>query len=366
MLVSKITGKSKSLYKHNASTELKMPHQYIGLEIELEGCTPNYAYPDNFHQYWAMKDDSSLRNEGNKIGIEYVFREALFGEDVIDAISVFERAMNEMGPTPSWRCGLHVHLDTSDLTTDALFNFVFLYMVYESALYNYLGEDRAQSPFCVPLASYTDSSERLVQMLQYLKSTYSEDEKRLRLYKAFESWNKYNGMNLAPLVRFGTIEFRQAPSTYNARKIKEWLNLLLSLKSAAQSIDAKFTTEFHRYISQTGVTQLSRYVFGDLLDNVLYSTFYDDVQSNIKFVQHIIVSMQKDTIKDKVRRRAPKLGLSERMQSLTKSPDTPKTKFETGAELLEQEQQRAIRRALRPRMNVPRPDTFNPDEEGQF
>lgn len=322
MLLSDITKKSKTLYKYQGSPKLVIPNQYLGVEIELEGCHPLFKYSAEFYNYWAVKDDGSLRSEAGLLGLEYVFKDALFGEDVIQALSIMETTMNQMNPKPSWRCGLHVHVDTSDLTTETLFNYIFLYMLYEKALYNYVGGDRQNSPFCVPLTSYTDSTTNLIELLRLIHSdSYGTEEKQLKIYKAFEHWSKYTGMNLVPLVRFGTIEFRQAPSMYNSKSILEWINILLSLKAAAVNIDSQFTKEFHRYISAAGLPQLSRTVFGDRLDSLMYANFYDDLRTNIKFVQHVLVSMNKDAIALKIKKTAPKLGLREKMEKLTDVSD---------------------------------------------
>lgn len=322
MLLSEITGRAKAIYKYKGSNELVIPNQHLGIEIELEGCKPLYAYPAVFNHYWSLKEDGSLRSENGKLGIEYVFKDALFGQDVIAALKIMESVMVDMKPTPSWRCGLHVHVDTTDLNTETLFNFVFLYLLYETALYNYVGADRKDSPFCVPLTTYTDSTDNLISLLKTIHTAgFSSEEKKLKIYKQFERWSKYNGMNLLPLIKFGTIEFRQAPSMFEEEKIKKWINIILSLKQTAQNIDTNFTTEFHKYISRTGVHQLSRNTFGELLEDIMYKGFYDDVSTNIKFVQHIIVSMQRDAIALKMKKIAPKLGLTEQMSvMINKTP----------------------------------------------
>ncbi len=334
MLLSKITGKSKQIYKYKGSDEFVIPTQYIGVEIELEKCKVGYNYPAKFNTYWTMKEDGSLRHAGNGLmGVEYTFKDALFGLDAVEALNSMEEVMKDMKPDPSWRCGLHVHVDTSDLNVETLFNYIFLYMLFESALYKFAGDERKDSPFCVPLTTHTDSTDKLVSILKIMHSEYTEGDKAGKLARAFEGWNKYNGMNLAPLLRFGTIEFRQAPSTYDATRIKKWINLLLGLKAAAQSIDTRFTTEFHRYISQTGVQQLARIVFGHNLDDILYNTFYEDVAENINFIQHILVSMKRETITTSIRRKTPKLGLSDKMAALVNA-ELPKPSKKLGDRML--------------------------------
>lgn len=290
--------------------ELVLSDQFIGVEIELEGCDPNYGYPDKFFKYWSKHADHSLRNRGNKVAIEYVFNGGLHGKQVVDALNIFESEMNKMQPTVSWRCGLHVHMDVSAMTVDELLKFIFIYMMYEKAIFKYVGQKREESPFCVPLTSNSLSYDRLVRYIEYL----NDGKPAATFQMFFNEWHKYNAMNLAPIVRFGTVEFRQACADYKAENILNWINILLSIKASVNHIKLNDFREFHKIISQFGLEGFSARVFGKYLGALLYPEFYSDCIMNLRTVQSLVLNLNKGDIVKAAIDKCPKLGLRSIME----------------------------------------------------
>jgi hypothetical protein len=80
---------------------------------------------------------------------------------------------------------------------------------------------------------------------------------------ASRSYHRYSGLNLKALSDYGSIEFRQLPTTLNPATIFTWINIIFSLKRAAEN-----ATESNRHIllreafRTGGPKDLATHVFG--------------------------------------------------------------------------------------------------------
>jgi hypothetical protein len=262
------TMTNKTIASFLGGTPLKEPEvfaplvspNHVGIELELEGC----GQMPPINKYWANKGDGSLRIEG----VEYYFSKPLAGEDVWNAIKLMHKACAVGNPNPSEYCSTHVHIDFLNNTVKECCMFLFTHMLFEDALAQYWGPNRADNLFCLT-SSNAEQSGNIISRMYHL-----DDIRFLR--DVGEQNVKYSAMNFYPLIRFGTIESRIAGPITHMDKMLAWVNTLLAIKKF--SLTLKTPDDLLRVCSQLGTNGLFREVLGDALYSE-YAEFIDD--SNI-------------------------------------------------------------------------------------
>lgn len=203
------------------------PFVYLGLEVEVENVKGIHNIVPGS---WEVVEDGSLKYRGN----EYVTVPIRFRYIEMELRRLFG---NMSSAVFSVRTSIHVHVNSRDLTSTELINFLLLYMIYERSLYNYAG-DRWNNNFCMPL----HGSPQMVE--SFLKQCMLEEFNSI-------TWCKYFGLNLLPLIgdseggsnRIGTIEFRHMIGNNRVEYIVDWCNLILRLKLAAKRMETKVILE---------------------------------------------------------------------------------------------------------------------------
>lgn len=161
----------------------------------------------------SVVEDPSLRNNGREFTTPPLnFEGQLF---------YFEHIHEELklGKNPySDRTSIHVHVNVRELTVDEVKQFVLTYALLEPLFFEYVGEVRKGSIYCVPL-NYT-----------YLPSIY-----KYNLQTLHSKWHKYTAFNILPLSEYGTVEFRHMYGTGNLETFKFWLGCLKELYTFIES-----------------------------------------------------------------------------------------------------------------------------------
>lgn len=210
------------------SSPLLITDSEVGIEVEVEGLTYNREYYQSYdnpvQSHWNVVRDGSLRG-GNSA--EFVFKEPMFGTDVIDALNVL---YDSIGDIPfSTRTSVHVHLDVRDMSYSQLLNLVIIYLLVEPILFSLVKQERVENPYCAPLracGSYLSGIRRCL-------SSSSSDGYFSSLGNS--SGNKYTALNLLPMATQGSIEFRHKEGTTDISSITQWVNVILALKKYATS-----------------------------------------------------------------------------------------------------------------------------------
>lgn len=208
----------------------------IGVEIELENMaaigTVVKLLPDQgnfvtlvFERLWGRTIDNSLRNNGS----EYITRLGMQAKHFPDALKVLQTWLQAYYPKndPSGRCGVHVHLDVREFTAEQLLNLVMLYILFEGILYNLSG-NRHKNIYCVPIRSSTSNIEDLFTIIHKPRQTTR------KFYQIVSYYKKYMALNLLPIVKYGSVEFRHHHPTIDPKKLMSWLHILLNLHYAAR------------------------------------------------------------------------------------------------------------------------------------
>lgn len=208
------------------SAELALPQSKIGIEIETEGWRGN-AF-NEISTLWTHKEDHSLRNNGREF---VTIGNGLIGKQIVDAVRMFCEWANKLQLSDGYpRAGIHIHVDCTDMDVERkeLQTFVGLYLLVEYALYEFAGPWRRHVGFCDAL---TESGVN-VNALRTIWN--NKDIKPGTFQNLVGNMDRYCGLNLAALHRYGTIEFRHLRTVYDPNIIINWINIILALKKAAQ------------------------------------------------------------------------------------------------------------------------------------
>lgn len=232
------------------SAELILSDAKVGVEVEVE----------NWHglnplSLWDNHVDDSLRGQGQ----EFTTAGGLSGAALVQAIDELcilakEQSWSEGYP----RAAIHIHLDVTDMEMDKgeLATFMSLYLIVEHALFAYAGEWRRSCGFC-------DSFEESSYAFDVLGGAlYDKSGEALRSLLRDNRMNKYQAVNLLSLSSFGTLEFRQLPTTFDRNRIVTWINFILQLKLAASKYEGDIT--LLQSFSKQGASAFTKDIMGEM------------------------------------------------------------------------------------------------------
>lgn len=219
----------------------------FGIELELEGCGIDFGEHDEL-SHWRVVEDNSLRNNGREFVSKILSRKQLPA-----ALKQLQSVFDEFPDThPSFRCGTHLHINFSDHLTADVVKTVMSLLLFENALVSVFAPERRQSVFCV---SWADT-----RGLFSTTKAWSSTLARYCLSNLIDTSGKYRTINLVPLTRYGTIEFRMFPSTTDVDQISTYVDTVYRI------------IDLHKKVGFDGVWESLRdkpedtlaYVFGDV------------------------------------------------------------------------------------------------------
>lgn len=180
--------------------------QFIaGIEYEIEAIE---GYGDIGQEgIFTIETDHSLRNNGR----EFKTIPMSFQKHLEAFKSLHRRLLLNNNPF-SERTSIHVHVNVRELEINQVRQLILCYALLEPLFFEFVGETRKNSIFCVPL-NYT-----------YLPNLYKGTTQTMH-----EKWHKYTAFNILPLNGFGTVEFRHMYGTNDFEKFHTWLKSLKEL-----------------------------------------------------------------------------------------------------------------------------------------
>lgn len=269
-----VSGISPDIRTFQPSNELVLPTAIIGIEIEAENVTDPLR---KGVKLWEVVNDPSLRNGGN----EFITK-PLFGEDLIAALSEFEGLCNTIKVKPrfTWRTSVHIHMDVRDMDLDTLNRLLVLYIIVENHLFSYCDPLRWDSIYCLPVIR----APRVIYHWGKLISS-ANNKNVMAVRQAINAAVKYQALNLLPIMKQGSIEFRHLQGTYKKDTILLWINLLLSLKKTAINLP---TTDWISLVSTEGIDHVLNIIFGSNLSKNLGIISTRRVFSSIRLAQEVI------------------------------------------------------------------------------
>jgi hypothetical protein len=207
----------------------------FGMECEIESLDLENVYlPDGI----SMIEDGSLRNNGHEF--------LSIPSDLDTSIKLFERlhtSLRFFNPDGAFseRTSTHVHVNCKGLDEDVVRNIILWYALFEECFFKLVDPSRRDNIHCVPL---TDT---------VLPSAYY----RAALTTMHSRWSKYTALNILPLSKLGTIEFRHMQGTRDVSLMKEWLQSISNLFELG-----KTTKLMDTELSEKNVQQRYMEVFG--------------------------------------------------------------------------------------------------------
>lgn len=194
----------------------RFPKGEVGIEVEVEGG----PWPEEVITNWTPHADGSLRN-----GIEYVIRQPVMRDRVRAALDTLVAGLAGRNLVFSFRTSIHVHINVQDLTVRQWVNFISLFCIFEEALVNVVGPERAGNKFCLRLK---DAEEPLQRVVDGLKAQ--------NLGVHINGDLKYASMNVKATRTHGTLEFRAMRGNLDPAFINDWVMVLIGLKDAAKKV----------------------------------------------------------------------------------------------------------------------------------
>ncbi len=270
---------------------------YLGIEVEVE----NVQKWDNNNPYWGITEDGSLRNRGREF-ISLPIR----AWRVEHALTKLKQELNP-DIDFSERTSIHIHMNVRTLTIKQLEAMVLTYLVFERTLFRYVGHNRDENIFCVPI--YTTNLGHNLYELIYEKSVALD-------------WFKYTALNLIPVMEKGTVEFRHMYGTLDTDKLMPWINLLLCLKLYAlrnepdaiknRILELNTTSEFRIFGEE---------VFGTNIQHIWNDKYDRDVEQCISYVKNTcFINEFEDQLEELLEEGSPIDELMKKVQ-IQKTPE---------------------------------------------
>ncbi len=249
----------------------------IGVEIEVEG--DSLPGQDAVGKYWRKDKDPSLRGES----AEYVLKRPVVFADLDRCFKELQKAFeaNSTRFRPTYRAGVHVHINVQQLTTIELMNFVFTYLFLEEVMLAYCDKSRQGNHFCLRLSDASFLAEKLTDVCtsENLNDLNTEDL-------------RYASINLTSLFKYGSVEFRALESTVKFDRIKDWAKVLYQLKMFALTVKnpAQLLGEF----SIMGWEAFARKALGEFYPIMSPYVTEDRVMRGVRNIQYAVFSKDWD------------------------------------------------------------------------
>ena len=193
-----------------------------GIECEIEGLHPEIcvlAKPElrtSAYEGFGIIADGSLRNNGAEF-VSKVFTRPILVEH-FKALQE-ELSFVDRDNAFSSRTSTHVHVNVRSLEEEQAKNMLLLYSLYEDFFFMLVDSTRRGNIHCVPLTE-----------------TYLPNRYMLPLMDLAHSWHKYTALNVVPMFKLGSFEFRHLQGTGDAVLLNEWLTVLENLWLVSQEI----------------------------------------------------------------------------------------------------------------------------------
>lgn len=175
-----------------------------GIECEIESVDSKRDFP-----YFTFTTDGSLRNNGAEFISSPQDKETLLSafRNLHAEIDYYDKKV-----AFSPRTSTHVHINCRTLTEENTRQLILFYALFEEYFFAMVNKERRHNIHCVPLTE------------TFLPSIY-----KYPVLKMMTQWHKYTALNVLPLAKQGSIEFRHLQGTDSSELLDEWLTTLDNL-----------------------------------------------------------------------------------------------------------------------------------------
>ena len=228
-----------------------------GMECEIESVRSKHEF-----EGFMVTTDNSLRNEGVEfISIPLQAPELLRCFKKLHAQIEYYDKYTAFSP----RTSTHVHINCRSLSVEQTKQVVMFYALFEEFFFAFVDPSRRSNIHCVPLTE------------TFLPQVYKHP-----INAMVDHWHKYTALNIIPLTKYGTIEFRHLQGTDDEQLVQQWLSCLENLWSLAQ----KDVISAHALTDESRLKQWWSYIFRDCPQILaLEPTFHNVIRNNLMDVK---------------------------------------------------------------------------------
>lgn len=243
----------------------------VEIEVEADNLPPEEAVSDN----WIKTADNSLRGES----AEFVLNKPLSKPNLEFALRKLSKAFTDYGTRirPTYRAGIHVHVNVQNLTPTQLISFICAYYMMEEVMIAFCDKSRAGNHFCLRMSDASYPLERIVQAIQDQNLHLLNDEDL-----------RYGSLNITSLFKYGSIEFRALESTLDTDRIMQWAGALLQLRDYAAGMANP--TELLNEASLAGFVEYAAAMLGPYYKAFKSGATHDNIQRGVWNIQMAVYS----------------------------------------------------------------------------
>lgn len=245
----------------------------VGVEIEVEA--NNLPPREAVSVHWRKERDASLRGES----AEFVLQSPVPIKLLDRAFKELDNALKSYGTVvrPTYRAGIHVHVNVQQLTPTQLVTFISAYFLLEEVLLRFCDKTRLGNHFCLRMSDASYSLDALVSFIQ---------EQNLQVLNTEDL--RYASLNVTSLFKYGSLEFRALESTLDFERIKIWAGVLTHLRDYATTL--KDPTELLGQASEMGFEKFAPIILGKWYPHFSKWATEENLKRGVRNIQMAIYS----------------------------------------------------------------------------
>lgn len=220
-----------------------------GVEIEVEGRRlPAIADP-----FWNVTKDGSLKAEE---AYEYVTKDAYSLENLRTAFNTLETIFDKRGSEvfKSDRTSTHIHVNVQKEDFLSIVGILFAWSMVERVWMTLCGENRSGNLYCLPMSTCGFTADYAAKYLRYHRDG--------RYDKIYGMGGKYGALNIDPIYKQGSVEFRTFPCSMNSDQLMFWVKWCTNLVKYGIGIDRDNLSKEWQKVHDDPMTFLSA-IFGE-------------------------------------------------------------------------------------------------------
>lgn len=249
----------------------------VGVEIEVEA--DNLPSQDLAETFWRKEIDNSLRGES----AEFVLHRPLSMEALPKAFEELGKAFKiaKTKVRPTYRAGIHVHVNVQQLTPTQLVTYIAAYFMLEEVLLRFCDKTRLGNHFCLRMSDASYSLDSLIDFIT-----------REDLHTLNTDDLRYASLNVTSLFRYGSLEFRALESTLDFDRIMIWAGVLVHLRDYATSL--RNPTELLGQASAMGFEEFAPIILGKWYPYFKQWATEENLKRGVRNIQYAIYSKNWD------------------------------------------------------------------------